>query len=311
MTIGHVAPTFSLCNQDSVQVSSKDLIGRKYILLFYPKDNTPTCTTELCVIRDNFKELKEQGWTLFGISRDSAKKHQNFINKLDLPFDLLVDDDLILHEAYDVWKEKTTFGKTYMGTIRSTFLINEIKKNTPFTIGNKMVEPIKAEHGKLDVFGFKIDNFVYLTDVKKMEADEIEKIKNKYPQKPLVIIANKVDKLSESQILNLKSQIENIDLLSAKNRVGVEALKTKLTAFVNTGALRNNDTIITNTRHYDSLLKALEDIEKVKQGLNSNLSGDLLAIDIRQALYHFGEITGEITNDDLLGNIFANFCIGK
>lgn len=81
--------------------------------------------------------------------------------------------------------------------------------------------------------------------------------------------------------------------------------------FINTGALRNNETIVTNTRHYDSLLKALEEIQKVQVGINSNLSGDLLAIDIRQALYHFGEITGEISNDELLGNIFANFCIGK
>ena len=88
-------------------------------------------------------------------------------------------------------------------------------------------------------------------------------------------------------------------------------LKDKLLEFVNTGALRNSDTIITNTRHYDSLLKALEEVEKVRYGLETGLSGDLLAIDIRQALYHFGEITGEITNDDLLGNIFANFCIGK
>ena len=87
--------------------------------------------------------------------------------------------------------------------------------------------------------------------------------------------------------------------------------KNTLLDFVNTGALRNNDTIVTNSRHYDSLLKALEEVQKVKYGLDSGLSGDLLAIDIRQALYHFGEITGEITNDDLLGNIFANFCIGK
>ncbi len=82
-------------------------------------------------------------------------------------------------------------------------------------------------------------------------------------------------------------------------------------SYVNTGALRNNETIVTNTRHYDSLLKAFEEIQKVKYGLDSELSGDLLAIDIRQALHYFGEITGEITNDDLLGNIFANFCIGK
>ena len=100
-------------------------------------------------------------------------------------------------------------------------------------------------------------------------------------------------------------------MISAKNNEGVEDLKDKLIGFVNTGALNNNETIVTNTRHYDALLKAFEEIQKVKYGLETGLSGDLMAIDIRQALYHFGEITGEITSDDLLGNIFANFCIGK
>ncbi|MCX2679335.1 tRNA uridine-5-carboxymethylaminomethyl(34) synthesis GTPase MnmE [Galbibacter sp. EGI 63066] len=140
---------------------------------------------------------------------------------------------------------------------------------------------------------------------------EIEKIKNRFPQKPLVIIANKVDLLSEEEISNLKSQIPNVHLLSAKTGQGVEELTNKLLEFVNTGALRNNETIVTNSRHYDSLLKALSEIDKVKEGLANGISGDLLAIDIRQALYHFGEITGEISSDDLLGNIFANFCIGK
>ena len=100
-------------------------------------------------------------------------------------------------------------------------------------------------------------------------------------------------------------------MLSAKTGDGIDALKEKLTGFVNTGALRNNQTIVTNTRHYDSLLRALEEINKVKSGLEIGLSGDLMAIDIRQALYHFGEITGQVSNDELLGNIFANFCIGK
>ena len=140
---------------------------------------------------------------------------------------------------------------------------------------------------------------------------EIEKIKNKYPLKPLLIVANKVDKLDENLVTKIKSDIPETHFISAKQGIGVEALKDKLLGFVNTGALRNNDTIITNSRHYDSLLKALEEINKVKLGLESGLSGDLLAIDIRQTLYYFGEITGEITNDDLLGNIFANFCIGK
>jgi tRNA modification GTPase len=140
---------------------------------------------------------------------------------------------------------------------------------------------------------------------------EIEKIQNKFPQKPLLIVANKTDKLSEAEILNLKSQISNLISISAKENLGVEELKSKLLEFVNLGELRNNNAIVTNSRHYNALLSALEEINKVQEGLNNNLSGDLLAIDIRQALYHFGEITGEVTNDELLGNIFANFCIGK
>lgn len=140
---------------------------------------------------------------------------------------------------------------------------------------------------------------------------EIEKIKNRLPLKPMVIIANKVDTLDVDELARLHTEFEDVHLLSAKTGEGVEALKEKLISFVNTGALRNNETIVTNTRHYSSLLKAFEEIEKVKYGLESGISGDLLAIDIRQALYHFGEITGQVTNDELLGNIFANFCIGK
>ncbi|WP_339757812.1 tRNA uridine-5-carboxymethylaminomethyl(34) synthesis GTPase MnmE [uncultured Winogradskyella sp.] len=140
---------------------------------------------------------------------------------------------------------------------------------------------------------------------------EIEKIKNKHPQKPLLIIANKIDQLDDIQLAKLNTDIEGIQLLSAKSGFGVEQLTDSLLNLINTGALRNNETIVTNSRHYDALIKAFEEIKKVQHGLETGLSGDLLAIDIRQALYHFGEITGEITNDDLLGNIFANFCIGK
>jgi len=145
---------------------------------------------------------------------------------------------------------------------------------------------------------------------------EIEKIKTQFPQKPLIVIANKTDKLSDAEISDLTvslSAVEGSNLISisAQENIGVEELKAKLLEFVNLGELRNNNTIVTNSRHYNSLLKALEEINHVQEGLNNNLSGDLLAIDIRQALYHFGEITGEVTNDELLGNIFANFCIGK
>jgi len=140
---------------------------------------------------------------------------------------------------------------------------------------------------------------------------EVHKIKNKYPQKPLVIVANKIDTLSVESKNNLQKALPELIPISAKQREGVEQLTTALLDFVNTGALRNNETIVTNTRHYDALLKSLEEIQKVQEGLHAQLSGDLLAIDIRQALYHLGEITGEISNDELLGNIFANFCIGK
>lgn len=145
---------------------------------------------------------------------------------------------------------------------------------------------------------------------------EIEKVKNKYPLKSLVIVVNKIDLLSEEDKANLSVALSSVEnshyvLLSAKTGEGVEELKSKLLEFVNTGVLRNNETIVTNTRHYDALLKALEAIEKVQLGMNDGLSGDLMAIDLKEALYHLGEITGQVSNDELLGNIFANFCIGK
>ena len=124
-----------------------------------------------------------------------------------------------------------------------------------------------------------------------------------------------VDQISEKELAKLSMALSDhtahLIPISAKTGFGVEHLTNELLNLINTGALRNNETIVTNSRHYDALLKALEEIQKVKYGLESDLSGDLLAIDIRQALYHFGEITGQVTNDELLGNIFANFCIGK
>ncbi len=164
---------------------------------------------------------------------------------------------------------------------------------------------------------------LYIVESRKSKVEntvlkiEIEKIKNQFPLKSLILIINKSDLLSEDEKVKITHQLSSFDFqlstifISAKQKTGIDELKNQLLSFVNTGALRNNETIVTNTRHYDSLLKALEEIQKVKFGLTSGLPSDLMAIDIKQALYYFGEITGEVTNDELLGNIFANFCIGK
>lgn len=158
---------------------------------------------------------------------------------------------------------------------------------------------------------------LYLLDASKVTIEtivlfnnDIRKIHEQYPDKQLIVVANKMDQ-ADKGLIETSFVYPHTLYTAAKSGEGIKSLKTKLLEFVNTGALRNNDTIITNSRHYDSLLKALSDVQRVQQGMDAQLSGDLLAIDIRQALYHFGEITGEITSDDLLGNIFANFCIGK
>lgn len=139
---------------------------------------------------------------------------------------------------------------------------------------------------------------------------QIQDTATQYPEKQLLIIVNKMDTSSHKVIKDCLDSQEFLGL-SAKTGEGVAVLKTQLLGLVQMGKLRNNDTIITNARHYDALGQALENIQNVQNGLQNGLSGDLLAIDIREALHHFGRITGEISTDDLLGNIFSNFCIGK
>ncbi|WP_149302878.1 tRNA uridine-5-carboxymethylaminomethyl(34) synthesis GTPase MnmE [Pareuzebyella sediminis] len=158
---------------------------------------------------------------------------------------------------------------------------------------------------------------IYLVDAHKFEEEkdryilEIGKIKTKYPQTPLFVIANKIDRIDKSTLTQIESAIPEVLLVSAKEGIGIEVLKDRLLALVETGTLRNSDTIVTNSRHYDALVKALEAIDRVRLGMDEGISSDLLAIDIREALNFLGEITGKVTSDDLLGNIFANFCIGK
>ncbi|RIV30557.1 tRNA uridine-5-carboxymethylaminomethyl(34) synthesis GTPase MnmE [Flagellimonas lutimaris] len=152
---------------------------------------------------------------------------------------------------------------------------------------------------------------IYLFDGMDFDKSELEQIQKRYPNKQLLSICNKMDLLNPKQKEKIASEIPNVLFLSAKFKTGISELEEKLLSLVDSGALSGDTTIITNSRHYDALLKALEEIQKVKEGLDMELSSDLMAIDIRQALYHLGEITGSVTTDDLLGNIFSNFCIGK
>lgn len=167
--------------------------------------------------------------------------------------------------------------------------------------------------GQAKLILYLIDSLACVKDDQLAKQDEIEilKIEKEHPKKHLIVLGNKVDQLSREEQTHLKELIPQIQFIAAKTGEGVEKLKESFIQGVHSGAISNNDTIITNSRHYDSLIKALEEIDKVKEGLAEELPSDLLAIDIRQALHHFGEITGEISSDELLGNIFANFCIGK
>ena len=139
---------------------------------------------------------------------------------------------------------------------------------------------------------------------------ELQNIARKYPHKKILIVVNKVDKIDQKdyQIDSDKYQLIEI---SAKYKTGLEKLKDELVSLVNKGLLYQNEVIVSNARHYQALNDALQSILQVENGLLNNLSGDLLSIDIRAALHSLGEITGEITTDDLLDNIFRNFCIGK
>ncbi len=124
LEIGQKAPDFSAKNQHGETVHLSDFKGKKVILYFYPKDSTPGCTTEACNFRDNYQSLKKEGYEIIGVSVDDEASHKKFITKHELPFQLLVDEDKSLVEAYGVWVEKNMYGKKYMGTARTTFVID-------------------------------------------------------------------------------------------------------------------------------------------------------------------------------------------
>ncbi len=147
---------------------------------------------------------------------------------------------------------------------------------------------------------------------KEKRKEEITNIRKRFPNKRLLVVANKIDSLSNEQTSNLISDIPNALLLSAKQQIGIDTLKNKLTSLVNIGALSNNEIIVTNSRHFEALNNALIAITSVQEGIDLDISTDLFSIDIRECLRHLGNITGEYDVDkDILGHIFGNFCIGK
>lgn len=125
MNIGDKAPEVLGMNENGEEIRLSQYKGKKLVLYFYPKDNTSGCTAEACSLRDNYAELHKQGYEVIGVSVDNAASHRKFIDKYELPFPLIADTDKKLVEAMGVWGEKSMYGRKYMGTFRTTFLINE------------------------------------------------------------------------------------------------------------------------------------------------------------------------------------------
>lgn len=118
-------PHFEVVDQDGKIVTSNDLLGRKTIIYFYPKDNTSGCTAEACNLRDNHQALIAKGYNVVGVSKDSVASHRKFIDKFELPFTLLADTSTQMQQAFGVWAEKSLYGRKYMGTLRRTFIFDE------------------------------------------------------------------------------------------------------------------------------------------------------------------------------------------
>lgn len=125
LDVGDKIPEILGLDQEGKEVKVEDYKGKKFILYFYPKDNTPGCTAEACNFRDNFYELRHEGYEIIGVSVDDEKSHNKFIEKYELPFRLISDKEKTLVQEFGVWAEKTLAGRKYMGTLRTTFLIDE------------------------------------------------------------------------------------------------------------------------------------------------------------------------------------------
>ncbi len=142
---GSKAPDFTLFDKDGNEVTLSEFIGKKIVLYFYPKDDTPGCTKQACNFADNYNAFLEKGVVVLGISKDSVASHEKFAAKYNLPFPILSDPELIAIKAYDVWQEKTSYGKTSMGVVRTTYIIDENG-----TIETVMTQ-VKADSNAVDV----------------------------------------------------------------------------------------------------------------------------------------------------------------
>ena len=149
---GDIAPDFSLPASNGETISLNDFAGKKVVLFFYPKDNTPGCIKEVCSLRDVYSEIQDEGVVVLGISADSLKSHDNFISKYNLPFVLLSDVDHSMSSSYDAWGEKERNGRTYMGMYRITYIVDELgkilkvwPKVKPANHGEEVLDSIK--HG--------------------------------------------------------------------------------------------------------------------------------------------------------------------
>lgn len=125
LSVGDKAPDFKVKDQDGNEIKLSDYEGKKVVLYFYPRDNTPGCTAEACNLRDNYEALQKAGYEILGVSTDDEKSHKKFVEKQSLPFKLLADTEKDIHEKYGTWVEKNMYGRKYMGTARKTFLIDE------------------------------------------------------------------------------------------------------------------------------------------------------------------------------------------
>lgn len=125
LQVGNPAPDFSAEDQNGNLVKLSSFLGKKVVLYFYPKDDTPGCTAQACNLRDNYESLLKNNFIVLGVSGDDVKSHKKFADKFNLPFPLVADPDKKINESYGVWKEKSMYGRQYMGTMRTTFLIDE------------------------------------------------------------------------------------------------------------------------------------------------------------------------------------------